>query len=123
MSRLDKVNQQIRREVGMIIQTELGDPRVQFVSITGVKVSGDLRSARVYFSVLGDDHAKDHALEGLNNARGHIRKLLASKTNMRNTPELSFQYDQTIEQSVKIDATLKEINDEHEDYSSNDQET
>ena len=122
MERIKKVNQQVKREVGKIIQQELGDPRLQFVTITEVDVSRDLRNARIRFSVLGDE-SKAHAAEkGLEGAKGMIRKLLGNKLSLRNTPELFFVYDQSVEMSVRIEETLKEINDEHEKHYPNNQE-
>ena len=120
MARIEKVNQQIKREIGRILQQELGDPRLQFVTITKVDVSRDLRSAKIFFSVLGaaaQRHAAQHGLEG---ARGMIRKLLGQNINIRFTPELFFVYDSSIEFNARIEETLKEIHDEHEeDHSGN----
>ncbi|OGX07345.1 MAG: ribosome-binding factor A [Omnitrophica WOR_2 bacterium GWA2_37_7] len=113
MSRIERVNQQVKREISRIIQLELSDPRLEFVSITGVEVSKDLRNARVYFSVLGDESRVEAAATGLNGAGGTIRGLLSKKLNMRNTPELRFYHDKSIEYSSYVEETLKEINDEH----------
>lgn len=113
MSRIDRVNQQVKREISKIVQMELSDPRLQFVSITNVDVSKDLRSARVYFSVLGDDSCVEAASKGLNGAGGAIRGFLSKNLNMRCTPELRFYHDKSIEYSSSVEETLKEIHDEH----------
>ena len=113
MSRMDRINQQVKREISKIIQLELSDPRLEFVSITNVDVSKDLRNARVYFSVLGDDSKKEGAGKGLNGAGGTIRGFLSKRLNMRCTPELRFYQDKSIEYSSFVEETLKEINDEH----------
>ena len=113
MSRIERVNQQVKREIGRIIQLELSDPRLEFVSITSVEVSKDLRNARVYFSVIGDESRKEGAAKGLNGAGGTIRGILARKLNMRCTPELRFHYDKSIEYSSVVEETLKEINNEY----------
>ncbi|MBU0469803.1 MAG: 30S ribosome-binding factor RbfA [Candidatus Omnitrophica bacterium] len=113
MSRIDRVNQQVKREISKIIQAELSDPRLEFVSITSADVSKDLRNARVYFSVLGDQSRAEDAALGLNGAGGTIRGFLSRKLNMRNTPELRFYHDKSIEYSSMVEETLKEINDEH----------
>ncbi len=113
MSRMERINQQVKREIGKIIQQELSDPRLEFVSITNVDVSKDLRNARVYFSVLGDERQKENAEKGLNGAGGTVRGFLSKKLNMRNTPELKFYYDKSIEHTSFVEETLKEINDEH----------
>lgn len=115
MGRIDKVNSQVKREIGRIIQQELSDPRVQFVTITQADVSRDLRSARIRYSVLGDQTQMQAAQNGLDAARGLIRKLLASSIKLRNVPELLFIFDETIEASIRIEETLKEIHDKHEE--------
>lgn len=112
MSRMDRVNQQVKREIGKIVQLELSDPRLEFVSITNVDVSKDLRNAKVYFSVLGDGGCKEAACKGLNGAGGAIRGYLSKKLNMRCTPELRFYLDKSIEYSSLVEETLKEIHDE-----------
>jgi ribosome-binding factor A len=122
MGRIEKVNQQVKREIGRIILQELSDPRLQFVTITGADVSRDLRNARIRFSVLGEEKQMQAALQGLEGAKGMIRRLLGQSMNMRHTPELFFIYDQSVEMSVRIEETLKEIHDEHEEYDPNDQE-
>ena len=122
MERIDRVNQEVKRVLGRIIQQELSDPRLQFVTITKVDVSRDIRNARIYFSVLGEESKVQAAQKGLEGARGMIRKLLGQSMSLRHTPELFFIYDQSVEMSVRIEETLKEINDENEEHNSDDQE-
>lgn len=122
MERIKKVNQQVKREIGRIIQQELGDPRLQFVTVTEVDVSRDLRNARIRFSVLGEESRVQAAQKGIEGARGMIRKLLGKSMKLRHTPELFFIYDQSIEMSVRIEETLKEIHDEHEKHYPDNQE-
>lgn len=112
VSRMDKVNQQIKREIGSILLTELNDPRFQFVTITAVEVSKDLRSARVFFSVLDNAGDIGDIQKTLNRARGTIRRHVGDRIKMRNTPELNFYYDKSIVDGFKIEETLKDINDE-----------
>lgn len=121
MERIDRVNRQVKRELGRIIQQELSDPRLQFVTITEVDVSRDLRNARIRFSVLGEKGRVQAAEQGLEGARGMIRKLLGQSMSIRHTPELFFIYDQSVEMSVRIEETLKEINNENEEHNSDDQ--
>lgn len=123
MSRMDRVNQQIKREISLIIQQELADPRVEFVSITECDVSKDLRNAKIMFSVLGDQQRHEEAQKGLDGARGKIRRLVGQRMKIRYTPELSFHYDKTVEESARIDQTLKEIHDEYKQGHTDDQET
>jgi len=122
MGRIDRVNQQVKREIGRIIQQELSDPRLEFVTITEVDVSRDLRNARIRFSVLGEDNQVQAAEQGLEGARGTIRKLLGQSMSLRNTPELFFIFDESVKMSVRIEETLKEIHDENEEHNSDDQE-
>ena len=122
MERIKKVNQQVKREIGRIIHQELGDPRLQFVTVTDVDVSRDLRSARIRFSVLGEESQIQAAQHGLEGAKGMIRKLLGKNVNLRYTPDLLFIYDESVEMSVRIEETLKEIHDEHEEHNPNNQE-
>lgn len=123
MGRIDRINQQVKREIGRILLQELGDPRLQFVTITEADVSRDLQSAKVRFSVLGKGPEVQSAREGLEGAKGMIRRLLGRSMNMRHTPELFFVFDQSIEMSARIEETLKEIHDEHEPHHPGNQET
>jgi len=93
-----------------IIQRELKDPRIGFVSITEVRMSSDLRSARVRISVLGDEDESRATLAGLRSATGLIRHQLGRRLeNLKVTPELRFEIDPSIEYSVRISKTLREI--------------
>lgn len=112
MNRMDKVNQQIKREIGQILLQELGDPRFMFVTVTAVDVSKDLRHAKVYYSVLGDQKNLPSVKSGLEKARGMIRKLVGERITIRYTPELFFAYDDSVEKSARIEKTLREIKDE-----------
>ena len=91
---------------------ELQDPRLKFVTVTEVDVSRDLRHARVSFSVLGDEVKIQEAAEGLNRARGLIRKMVGQRISTRYTPEIVFVQDRSREYGVKIEETLEEIRHE-----------
>ena len=112
MGRLDRVNEQIKREISGILQKQLGDPRLEFVTITEVIVSRDLRQAKVYFSVLGNPKQREDSLKCLESARGIIRKQLGQRMMIRYTPELFFIYDQSLEASARIEQALQEIHNE-----------
>lgn len=112
MSRIDRVNQQVKREISLILQRDLSDPRLEFVTITAVGVSRDLRYAKVHFSVIGDSARVKEATQGLQAARGLIRKLIGQRLMMRHTPELNFIHDQSLEISAQIDGVLEEIKNE-----------
>jgi ribosome-binding factor A len=122
MARIEKINQQVKREIGRILLQELEDPRLQFVTIMEVDVSRDLQNAKIRYSVLGDETKIVSAQESLDGAKGMIRRLLGKSMNMRHTPELYFLYDQSVELSARIEETLKEIHDEHPESYSDDQE-
>ena len=120
MDRIDRVNEQIKREIGVIIQRELADPRLRFVTITSVDVSRDLRTAKVYFSALadrlpsgGDKPAAEAARQALQSATGIIRRRVGENVKMRYTPELHFIYDRSVEFSARVEQTLTEIH--HDD--------
>ena len=105
-----QVGAQVREEIMEIIRRELKDPRIGFVSITEVRMSPDLRSARVRVSVLGDEDASRATLEGLRSASGRIRHELGRRLqNLKFSPELRFEIDPSIEYSVRISKTLREI--------------
>lgn len=108
--RLSQVAGQVREEIMRIIQRELKDPRIGFVSVTEVRMSPDLRTARVRVSVLGDATRQKVALTGLNSARGVIRHELGRRlSNLKFSPDLRFEIDPSIEYSVHISKTLREI--------------
>ena len=108
--RTDQVGAQVQQEIMEIIRRDLKDPRIGFVSITGVRMSPDLRTARVRVSVLGDDDEQRRTLAGLRSATGLIRRELGRRLeNLRFSPELRFEIDTSIEYSVRISKTLREI--------------
>ena len=108
--RTDQVGGQVRQEIMDIIRRELKDPRIGFASITQVKMSPDLRSARVRVSVLGDEEEQKATIDGLNSAKGLIRHELGRRLqNLRFSPDLHFEIDPSIEYSVHISKRLREI--------------
>lgn len=113
MDRIDRVNAQIKKEISRIIHQELGDPRLQFVTILRVEVSRDLRTAKVYFSALGDHSAAQAAKKALESAAGTIRRYVGGNVKMRYTPEFHFIYDRSAEFSARVEQTLTEIH--HDD--------
>lgn len=111
MSRIEKVNEAIRRELSHMIRLgHISDPRVRHITIMGVEVSKDLQYARVKFSTLSDD-PKDiaDAAAGLDSCRGLIRKLMAERVVMRYTPQYTFIYDRSIHYADQVDKVLAEI--------------
>lgn len=114
-----RVNEEVLKELSTIMRGELKDPRIDpMCSIVAVEVAPDLKTAKVYVSVLGDEEKQKNTLEGLKSSKGFIRHKLAQNLNLRNTPELSFILDNSIaygiEMSQKIDA-LTYSNQQQED--------
>ena len=108
--RADKVGEQVRQEIMSIIRRDLKDPRIGFVSITHVRMSPDLRQARVHVSVLGNEDQQKASMAGLISARGLIRHELGRRLqNLKFSPELRFELDPSIEYSVHIAELLKEV--------------
>lgn len=90
------------------ITQELKDPRVGFVTVTGVKTSPDLRHARVYVSVLEEGEAREDSLAGLRSAHGFLQRRIAGELHLKHTPTLDFVYDETVERALRLDALLDE---------------
>lgn len=103
-----RVNELIREVLGTAIATELKDPRVGFVTVTSVETSPDLRASRVFVSVLGTDEERAATLEGLNSSHGFLQAKLASEVRMKRTPTLSFHYDDSVDQGMRISELLDE---------------
>lgn len=113
-----RINMEVQRELSEIIRTEIKDPRVSqaMITVVAVEVTPDLKYCKAYISVLGGDEAVQNAVTGLKNAVGYVRRELARRINLRNTPELSFVLDQSIEYGVHmsklIDEVTKDLKDE-----------
>jgi len=109
MGRMEKVNELVKREIGSMIQREMRDPRLQFVTITEVHVSPDLHHAKVKFSFLKQSSNVEDVTQSLNHAAGYMRRRIGQNLRLRYTPELEFIYDPSIEYSVRIEQALKDI--------------
>lgn len=101
-----RVDEAVRVVLGEAIAKDLHDPRVGFVTVTGVKTSPDLRHARVYVSVLGTDEQRAASLEGLRSAHGFLQARLAAELTLKHTPTLSFDYDESIDHGMRISELL-----------------
>ncbi len=106
--RADRVADAIHETVADLVVREIKDPRVGMITLTRVRVSADLRHARVYFSVLGDAARRAQCLEGLRSAAGFIRTQLARQLNLRVVPEVTFEFDPSLEQAERISRLLKD---------------
>jgi len=114
-----KVAEFLKEEISKIIRREVKDPRIGFVSITDVEVSGDLRHAKVFVSVYGDETEKEETMAGLEKANGFIRKLVGERITTYHTPEIIFRYDDSIEHGVYISNLIKEVREEDKKESNN----
>ncbi|MCK5329064.1 MAG: 30S ribosome-binding factor RbfA [Candidatus Latescibacteria bacterium] len=109
--RADRVNELLREEISLLVR-KLKDPRIGFVTITGVEVTDNLRHAKVYVSVMGEDEtARAETLEGLHSAAGFIRRELGRVLTIRRIPELAFRYDESVERGTRMDALLSNLHD------------
>ncbi|WP_018757889.1 30S ribosome-binding factor RbfA [Paenibacillus terrigena] len=109
--RVGRVGEQLKKELSQMIQSELKDPRIGFVTVTGVEVTNDLSQATVYLSVLGDDEQKSNTLKALAKANGYLRSELGKRVRLRHTPVLIFKFDSSIEYGSRIEKILGEIQD------------
>lgn len=105
--RMRRINEVLREVVGAAI-SELSDPRIGFVTVTSVETSPDLRAAKVYVSVLGSEEERDATMTGLSSSHGVLQAKIAAETRMKRTPTLSFHYDETVEQGMRISRLLDE---------------
>lgn len=112
--RSERVAEAIRKEISEIIQRELKDPRIGFITITRVQVTNDLRSALVYFSILGSQDDRKKTLEGLKSSAGFLRGQIGQRLRLRFTPELRFKFDGSIEHSAHIAEVLEKLKKEKE---------
>lgn len=107
--RPERVAELVRQTVAEFLTGEVRDPRIGFVTVTGVEVSPDLSHAKVRVSVMGDDEARSKSLEGLGSAARYLRAQLAKGLPLRVTPELHFELDKGLEHAQRIDRVLKEL--------------
>ncbi len=107
--RVLKVAEAIREVVSMAILTQIRDPRVQDVTVTFVEVSGDLRQARVHFSVMGDEKKQRLCLQGLRHAAGFLQRKVGDRVDMKFTPQLSFEIDRGFQNAMAVTRILNEV--------------
>lgn len=117
--RPNRVGEQMKKELGEIISRKIKDPRIGFVTVTDVNVTGDLQQATVYISVLGDQEQRENTLKGLAKAKGFIRSEIGQRIRLRKTPEITFEFDESIDYGNRIDTLLHQI--AKENPSSNDE--
>ncbi len=106
-----RINSEVQKEISMILREDLKDPRVDPVrtSVMAVEVTPDLKFAKIYISVMGDDSEKEKTMEGLKKSSSYVRHQLAHRMNLRNTPELTFVLDNSIEYGVAMSKRIDEL--------------
>lgn len=111
-----RINAEVQRELSAIIRNEIKDPRIgMMTSVTGAEVAPDLKTCKVYISVLGDGRAKEETIRGLRSAEGFVRRMLARNLNLRNTPELTFVLDESIEYGVHMSKLIDQVVEKEKD--------
>lgn len=109
--KIERLNDQFQKEISSILQTEIKDQDIHFVTITGCEITNDLSFCKVYFTVL-DDSKKESTLQALKGAASFIRGQLSQRVEIRHTPELRFIYDESIEYGNKIEKIIEKINED-----------
>lgn len=110
-----RINNEVLKELSNIIRSEIKDPRINpMTSVVAVNVSPDLKTCKAYISVLGDVESQQNTIKGLKSAEGYARSLLAKRINLRNTPEITFVLDQSIEYGVNMSRLIDEVNGNNE---------
>ena len=105
-----RVNEEVMRELSNIIRGEIKDPRIHpMTSVVAVEVAPDLKTAKAYISVLGNEKAQQDTIAGLRSAEGYIRRALAKSINLRNTPQITFVLDQSIEYGIAMSKKIDEV--------------
>ena len=108
-----RINGEVMKELSLIIRQEIKDPRIHMMtSVTSVEVAPDLKTCKAYISVMGSDEEKKDTIAGLRSAEGYVRRQLAKRLNLRNTPEIQFVLDQSIENGVHMSRLIDEVNKE-----------
>lgn len=106
-----RINGEVQKELSSIIRGEIKDPRIHpMTSVMSVEVAPDLKTCKAYISVLGTQEAKENTIRGLSSAEGYIRRQLARNLNLRNTPEIRFILDESIEYGVNMSKLIDDVN-------------
>lgn len=112
--KLERLNSQFEKEISQILQMEIKDEDIKFVTVTGCEITSDLSFCKVFFTVL-DNQKKDSTLEALNKAASFIRGQLSQRIEIRHTPELKFVYDYSIEYGDHIEKLIREVHEKEKD--------
>jgi len=109
MRRMERINEFYREEVALLIQREIKDPRIGFVTVLGCKVANDFKEAKVYISVLGSKEDKKKTLAGLQSAAGYIQSKVGGLASWKHTPRVTFYLDESAEQAARVEELLKKL--------------
>lgn len=115
--RADRLAQEVKVQISLILGREMRDPRLALATVTDARMSPDLRYARVFVSVLGSAEEQRATLAALNQAAGFIRRNLGARLRLRHSPEITFSFDQSIEQGARMEEILAEVKKEMPDLS------
>ncbi|WP_100330953.1 30S ribosome-binding factor RbfA [Bacillus xiapuensis] len=115
--RANRVSEQMKKELTDILNRKVKDPRIGFITVTDVEVTGDLQQAKVYITVLGDEQKREETLKALTKAKGFIRSEVGQRIRLRKTPELLFEFDESIAYGNRIETLLRELGSEPSDRS------
>ena len=117
--RIEKLQELIKQEVGKMLLYDIKDPRIGFVTVTDVEMTGDLREAKIYVSIMGNDEQIKNSMEGLHSALGFIRREIGKRIRLRFTPEISFAPDKSLDYSEHIQKILLQIEKERDSVENN----
>jgi len=117
--RIEKLQELIKQEVGKMLLYDIKDPRIGFVTVTEVEMTGDLREAKIYVSIMGNDEQIKNSMEGLQSALGFIRREIGKRIRLRFTPEISFAPDKSLDYSEHIQKLLLKIERERDTLENN----
>jgi ribosome-binding factor A len=107
--RIARLRELFKEETSLILQRDMKDPRIGFVSVVDVELSGDLRHAKIFVSVLGDAEAKARTMEALASAQGFVRTELARRIRLRHIPQVAFRMDESIERGARVNELLRKV--------------
>ncbi|PRO65187.1 30S ribosome-binding factor RbfA [Alkalicoccus urumqiensis] len=108
--RANRVAEQLKKEISDIIQREVKDPRIGFLTVTDVDLTGDLQQAKVFVTVYGDEEERSNSLAALEKAKGFIRSEAGQRVQLRKTPEIMFEFDESIERGNRIEQLIRDMN-------------
>lgn len=111
-TRMSRVGEEIKKELSMLLQRGLKDPRIGFVTVTDVEVSSDLQLAKVFVSIFGSEEERKASLAGLQKAKGYLRTEIGKRVKLRHIPDFTFKLDESIDYGSKIESILREISTE-----------